>query len=135
MISFDWNSNYSVGVKDLDKQHQDIMVGLNELHEEMMNGKVNEAVAPLINHLVSLAGEHFAFEEKLMESTQFPGLADHRAYHQALSRKVGEFIARHDMGDRAAYCQFMYVLRDSMTKHMETLDQEYVPWLAEHNIN
>jgi hemerythrin len=134
MLSFIWKSTYSVGVKDLDRQHQTIMEHLDQLHEEVLNGKVNEAVAPLINHLVSLAGEHFATEEKLMESSQFPGLADHRANHAELAKKVAEFIARHDTGDRGAYCQFMYYVRDWMTKHMENEDQLYVPWLAEHGV-
>ncbi len=129
-----WKSKYSVGVRDLDRQHQAIMNRLNELHEEIMSCKVNEAVVPLVQNLVSLAGEHFAAEESLMESTRFPGLADHRAKHQALTRKVGEFIARQELGDRAAYCQFMYFLREWITKHMEKEDQEYAPWLAEHGI-
>lgn len=134
MFSFLWKSRYSVGVRELDEQHRAIMRGLNQLHEEVMSGKVNEAVAPLINSLVSLAGEHFAREESLMASTQFPGLADHRAKHQALSKKVGEFIARQELGDPAAYSQFMYFLREWITRHMEKEDKEYVPWLAEHGI-
>ncbi len=135
MLSFSWKSTYSVGVKELDRQHRTIMDRLDELHEGMLSGKVNEAAAPLIGDLVSLAGEHFATEERLMESTDFPGLADHRAAHQRLSRRVGEFISRHDAGDRAAYCQFMYYVRDWITKHMEKEDQEYAPWLAGHGIH
>jgi hemerythrin len=134
MLSFMWKSRYSVGVRELDEQHQTIMRGLNELHEVIMCGKVTEAVAPLINSLVSLAREHFALEESLMESTRFPGLADHRAKHQALSSKVGEFIARQELGDPAAFSQFMYFLREWITRHMEKEDREYVPWLAEHGI-
>jgi hemerythrin-like metal-binding protein len=134
MFSFNWKSRYSVGVKELDLQHQAIMDGLNELHEEMMNGNQKDAVERSINNLVSLAGEHFAAEELLMASAGFPGLADHRAKHKALSRKVEEFIARHEKGDVAAYSQFMYFVRDWFTKHMENEDREYVPWLAEHGI-
>ena len=110
------------------------MDGLNQLHEEMMNGHVNDAVAPLISSLALLAGTHFATEEKLMEATQFPGLADHRAKHEQLSRKVSEFLARHEMGDRAAYSQFVYYLREWMIRHMETDDQRYSQWLTEHGI-
>jgi hemerythrin-like metal-binding protein len=107
---------------------------LNELHEEIMNGQINEAMAPLIDKLVALSKEHFATEEMLMDSTQFPGLADHRATHQELSRKVGEFLARQELGDRAAYSQFLYFLREWITRHMEKEDQQYAPWLAEHGI-
>jgi hemerythrin-like metal-binding protein len=134
VISFDWKNQYSVGIKSLDQQHRAIMAGLNEVHEEMLNGKANDALAPRINRLFSLAQEHFSFEERLMESTQFPGLAGHRTLHQAICTKVGEFISRHDTGDRAAYGQFMYVMRDSMIKHMKTDDQECASWLAAHGM-
>ena len=135
MFSFIWKRRYSVGVRELDEQHQAIMGGLNELHELMMRGKVDEAVTPLINSLVSLAGEHFATEERLMESARFPGLAQHRAAHQALSSKVREFLARQELGEPAAYSQFMYFLREWITRHMEKEDQEYVPWLAERSVD
>jgi hemerythrin len=101
----------------------------------MLNGKVNEAVAPAINSLVAVARHHFTAEEKLMETAQFPGLADHCARHKELGLKVQEFLARHDHGDVAAYSQFMYFVRDWMTKHMENEDHAYAAWLAEHGIH
>ena len=134
MFSFIWMRRYSVGVEELDQQHQAIMKRLDELHEEMTNGKVNDAVAPLIGNLVSLAAEHFATEEKLMESIQFPGLQDHCAKHRELSQKVGEFITRHETGDRAAYAQFMYFVRGWMTTHMQKEDRQYARWLADQGI-
>jgi hemerythrin len=134
LFSFSWKNSYSVGVQSLDSQHQAIMRGLNELHEEMIDGKSNDAVAPLVRNLVSIASAHFSAEENLMESTQFPGLADHRAKHQELSQKISDFIARHDMGDRAAYSQFLYFVRAFMTQHMLKEDHQYAPWLAEHGI-
>jgi hemerythrin len=118
----------------MDQQHQAIMDGLNELHEAMLSGNVNDAVAPLIDRLVLLAGSHFVAEERLMKSAHFPGLADHRAKHKELSQKVEEFIARHENGDVAAYSQFMYFVRDWFTKHMEKEDREYIPWLAERGV-
>jgi hemerythrin-like metal-binding protein len=123
-----------VGIQELDHQHQVIMRGLNELHEEMLGGKTDEAVAPLIRNLTSIAGAHFAAEEKLMESTGFPGLAEHRAKHEELTQKIHEFIARHEMGNRAAYSQFLYFVRAYMTEHMLKEDREYAPWMAEHGV-
>jgi hemerythrin len=111
------------------------MDGLNELHEEMISGHVNDALTPLISSLVLLAGEHFATEERLMESTRFPGLADHRAKHQALSQKVSEFLIHHEMGDKAAYSQMMYFVRAWITEHMQKEDHEYAPWLTEHGVH
>ena len=134
LFSFSWKNSYSVGIQELDHQHQVIMRGLNELHEEMLGGKTDEAVAPLIRNLTSIAGAHFAAEEKLMESTGFPGLAEHRAKHEELTQKIHEFIARHEMGNRAAYSQFLYFVRAYMTEHMLKEDREYAPWMAEHGV-
>jgi hemerythrin-like metal-binding protein len=134
MFSFDWMKLYSVGIGELDRPHQVIMERLNELHEEMVDGNVNEAVSPLIRDLVSLAAEHFATEEKLMEATEFPGLADHRAKHREVSQKVGEFLARHEQGDKAAYSQIMYFLRNWITHYMQKDDRAYGPWLKDHGV-
>jgi hemerythrin len=134
LFSFSWKNSYSVGIRALDHQHQAIMRGLNELHDEMIDGKSDDAVAPLIRNLVAVAGAHFSAEEDLMESTQFPGLADHRAKHQELTQKISEFLSRHETGDRAAYSHFLYFVRAFMTQHMLKEDHEYAPWLAEHGI-
>lgn len=134
MFSFAWKSRYSVGVRALDIQHQTFMALLNDLHEAMMGGNQHDAAGPLISKLTSLAAEHFAAEESLMESTGFPGLADHRLRHQELTRKAEGFIARYKAGDKLVYGQFMYFVRDWLTRHMENEDRAYAPWLAEHGI-
>jgi hemerythrin len=134
MLSFNWKSGYSVGIKQLDAQHRALMGSLNELHDVMMGGNLNDAAAPLIRKLVLLAGQHFSTEEGLMESTAFPGFAEHRARHQELTRKVAEFIARHEDDDKVVYSQFMYFVRDWLSKHMLHEDHGYAPWLAEHGI-
>jgi len=119
----------------LDLQHQTFMALLNELHEAMMGGNQQDAAGPLISKLALLAAEHFATEERLMESTGFPGLADHRLRHQELTRKAEEFIARYMQGDKLVYGQFMYFVRDWLTRHMENEDLAYAPWLAGHGIH
>ena len=134
MFSFNWKSRYCVGVKQLDVQHQALMGSLNQLHDVMMGGNVDDAAGPLIRKLTMLAREHFVSEESLLESTGFPGLADHRARHQELNTKVGEFIARYENGDKAVYSQFMYFVRDWFSKHMLKEDHEYAPWMAEHGV-
>ena len=135
MFSFSWKSRYSVGVEDLDRQHQTFMKLLNDLHEVMMAGNTLDAATPLIDKLVRLAGQHFAAEEGLMELTGYPGLDAHRAQHEELSRKVNEFLVRHRNGDKAMYSHFMYFVREWFTRHMEKDDQQYAPWLAEHGIH
>jgi hemerythrin len=130
-----WNSKYSVGVEALDNQHKALMTALNELHAASMRGKAQEIVGPLIRQLVSIAREHFSAEERLMESIRFSGLAVHQAKHQELTRKLAEFVARHEKRDTTVYTQLLYFIRDWLTKHMQTEDQEYAKHLSAHDVH
>ncbi len=135
MALMTWSSKYSVGVEALDNQHKALMNVLNELHAASMRGRAQEVAGPLLRQIVSESSEHFAAEERLMESTGYPGLAGHRAKHRKLTGKVAEFVARHERGDTAVYVQLLYFLRDWLNQHIQTEDQEYVPSFKAHGVH
>jgi hemerythrin len=134
MALMTWSSKYSVGVEALDNQHKALVRVLNEFHAASMRGKVQEVADPLIRQIVSLASEHYAAEERLMDSAKYPGLDGHRAKHRELSGKIAEFVSRHEKGDTTVYVQLLYFVRDWLTKHMQSEDQEYAPWLKAHGV-
>jgi hemerythrin len=134
MALMTWSNKYSVGIKALDSQHRAMMRILNELHAAAMRGKAREVASSLLGQWVSLANGHFATEEELMESTRYPGLAGHRAKHQELSGQVAEFASRHEQDDATVYTPLLYFVRDYQTKHMQTEDREYAPWLKAHGV-
>jgi hemerythrin-like metal-binding protein len=84
--------------------------------------------------MVRLSSEHFETEEGLMESTGYPGLAEHRARHEELSRKISEFMARYEEHDRASYVHLLYFARDWFQDHMRQEDVKYTPWLNAHGV-
>jgi hemerythrin len=129
-----WSNKYSVGVDALDDQHKTLLKVLNEFHAASIRGKAREAAGPLMRQIVTLANEHFSTEQRLMESAGFPGLAGHRAKHEELSAKLAEFVSRHEEGDTTMYAQLLYFMRDWLSSHMQTEDQEYAPWLASHGV-
>jgi hemerythrin-like metal-binding protein len=132
MALMTWSSRYSVGVETLDNQHKELLRVLNELHFASMRGKAQEVAGGLISQLVSIADEHFAAEERLMESIGFPALGEHRAKHKEMSGRVAEFVARHKKGDTTMYTQLLYFMRDWLSNHMLTVDSQYASWLASH---
>jgi hemerythrin len=135
MALMTWSSKYSVGVEALDNHHKALMRVLNELHAASMRGKAQEVAGLLIRQAVSIANEHFAAEESLMESIRFPGLAEHRAKHKEIMGKVAEFAARHEKDDTAMYTPLLYFLRDWLSNHLLTVDSEYASWLASHGVH
>ena len=135
MALMTWSSKYSVGVEVLDNHHKALMNVLNELHAASMKGKVKEVAGPLMRQIVSVSNEHFVAEEKIMESTGYPGLPAHRAKHRELSGKIAELVARHQKGDTAVYVELLYFIRDWQSNHMQTEDQDYAPWFRVHGVH
>jgi hemerythrin len=132
MALMNWSGKYSVGVKALDHQHEAMMDILNELHQASMKGKAGDVAGSLLRKLAPLAEEHFAEEERLMESTNFPRVAEHRAIHREMAGRVAELASRHEKGDITAYVPLLYFVRDYQTKHMRDEDLQYAEWLSAH---
>ena len=124
-----WSNKYSVGVQVLDDQHKGLLRVLNALHAGMMKGQAQRAAGPLLNKLMAGAREHFALEERMMSEARYAGLAEHRAKHQELIGKLGNFMDRHRKCDPTMYVQLLNFLRDWFTGHMQKEDQEYGPSL------
>jgi hemerythrin-like metal-binding protein len=131
MALINWSSRYSVGVAALDNQHKALIDVLNEFHAACMRGSAQKVAGPLIHRLESLASQHFATEEKLMESAKYSGLAEHRERHRELSAKVAEFVSSHKKGDATIYVPLLVFMRDWLNNHMQTEDRKYAPWLNE----
>jgi len=124
-----WSNKYSVGVKTLDDQHKGLLRVLNELHAAMMKGEAQKIAGPLLDKLMAGARDHFALEERMMSEARYAGMADHRAKHQELIVKLGNFIDRSRKGDNTMYVQLLNFLRDWLNDHMLQEDQEYAPLL------
>lgn len=134
MALMTWSSKHSVGVEPLDNQHKALVRALNELHAASMRGEVRKVAGPLLRQIVSVASGHFSTEERLMESIRFPGLAGHRAKHQELTGRIAEFVTRHEKGDTTVCTQLLYFMRDWLTKHLQTEDQEYAGGLSSQRV-
>ena len=129
-----WSSKFSVGVIALDSQHTLLFGILNELHDAMMKGQAQSVASPLLTNLLSGASNHFSTEERLMESTKYPGLAEQRAEHQKLISSVEDYIARFKEGDNTMYRGLLFFMRDWLIDHMVHIDQKYTVWMHEHGV-
>jgi hemerythrin-like metal-binding protein len=129
-----WTDDLSVGVKSIDDQHTVLFESINDLHAAMMKGQSRTVVGSLLRTLVNYTHEHFAAEEAMMEAASYPALATHRIKHKELTKQVEEFVTRYESGDITLSIQLSDFLSDWLTKHIQSTDQEYGPWLNEHGV-
>ena len=81
-MAFEWSASLVVGVQEIDEQHQELFRRAERLILALRAGDRSE-VEPLIRYLTDYAVSHFEAEERCMAREGYPGLAGHRAAHQA----------------------------------------------------
>ena len=129
-----WTDKLSVGVRSIDDQHTVLFEAINDLHAAMLKGQARSVIGTLLHTLVAYTREHFAAEEAMMEAAKYPALAAHRIKHKELTKQVEEYVARYESGDITHSLQLSSFLSEWLTKHIQSTDQEYGPWLNEHGV-
>lgn len=126
---FEWSDRFSVGICSIDAQHQALFGMAAELHAAMSNGLGKAAAARILDRLVQYTSSHFAHEERLMRLSDYPGLAAHKAQHDALTKQVLQFQSDVKSGRATVTVQLLQFLKSWLVRHIEGSDKEYAPFL------
>ncbi|MEJ5300177.1 MAG: bacteriohemerythrin, partial [Thermodesulforhabdaceae bacterium] len=125
-----WSPEYSVGVSELDDQHQRLFKMINDLNEAMATGRGKDVLDRILSGLVDYTDKHFQREEYYMEKANYPDLANHREVHRRLMEKVHEMANRYKAGEIGLGIELLNFLGDWLKKHILGADKKYVPYLT-----
>jgi hemerythrin len=128
---FEWKSQYSVHIPSIDGQHQNLFRMAEDLYGAMAAGQGKLALGKILDRLVQYTKVHFAHEERLMSLHRYPGMAEHVAEHQALTRQVVDFQTDFESGKALMTIQVLQFLKDWLKHHIAESDQKYAPFLKE----
>jgi hemerythrin len=123
----EWREFYSVGEESLDAQHKQVLSIINELYDAMESGKEHAERQRLLERLVKYTMTHFQHEEQLMQASGYPDFVNHKHEHdQMRSRTLGlreslDLVTAHDL---------LRFLKEWWTRHIQSEDQCYVPYVA-----
>jgi len=124
MALIDWKPEFSVGIDDVDHEHQELIALINELYERLQRPGVAKAeVAEALGEIHAGIAAHFALEEYIMLQAQYDRYTEHKADHDQLLDDIVEIIERYEAD---AYYKYEAVLsehlRDWFTVHFRTHD-------------
>ena len=120
-----WSDNMSVGVARIDKEHQKLIELINLLHSEMSAGKSNQVMDKVLDELIGYTKNHFATEEMLFRTYNYPQAAVHKQEHDSLTKKVLELQAEFKAGKTFIGVPTLNFLRDWLTHHILKQDMAY----------
>lgn len=135
MAFFEWNDKYSVGVRELDSQHKQLIAILSELYDAMQSGKANDVMGQIINKLVNYTKTHFSTEERYMSQHGYPDLAAQQKEHAAFTDKVLKFKSDFDSGRLSMSVSVTSFVKDWLVNHISVSDKKYAPFFASKGIS
>jgi hemerythrin-like metal-binding protein len=130
----EWTDQYSVGVRELDAQHQKLFGLINEFYECVKDGKLAAGTAKVIHGLAEYAVFHFGFEEKLMRRCSYAGREAQEAAHKAFADTVADYKQRFESGKLVLTVEVSSFLKRWLTEHILESDKLYAQAMSSAGI-
>jgi hemerythrin len=130
-MAFVWSNALSVGVPEIDGQHQELINRTNQMLAAMKEGRGRQEVEKLLDFLGEYVVEHFAAEERRMEAAGFPGLNDQKKMHKAFVLDFGRMSSDLRKGGvtSEAVIQVHRRVSEWLRVHIGQKDQEFGQFL------
>jgi hemerythrin len=125
MAIFEWSDRFSVRVREIDEQHEQLVAMINRLHDAMVANKGRELQQEIVRDMVAYTDFHFATEEKYMRSFGYAGYFEHKTEHEQFSAEAAELKARVDRGGLVLSLEVMTVLKEWLQNHILGTDMKY----------
>lgn len=132
---FRFSPRFSVLVKDMDADHQQIFDYINQLHEMVKSGSSQSQQATVLADLATFTREHFAREEKMMAQHEYPGLDAQLVAHEKLLNTVDGFVDVLKAGQEINLISTLNFLNNWLKQHIMTMDKHYGDYFKQKGIS
>ena len=134
MALLEWTDSLDVHVSQFNQQHQRLVTLINDLHAAMAQGKGSQVIGGVLKEMGEYTVYHFQAEERLMAAKGYPGLAAHRAEHEAFVAKVKDLTARFEQGSIALSIETLNFLKDWLVHHIQGTDKRYGAFFSQAGV-
>lgn len=125
MKVINWRDEFSVGVEEMDKQHQKLLAMINRLIEEQRTLTDQKTIAELLESMVDYAQEHFRAEEYLMAEYDYDRKALQEKQHKEFVDRTLSFMSASDVGPNILSVALLDFLSSWLINHILTEDMQY----------
>ena len=130
MSVIEWREEFSIGLPEVDHEHQELIAAINRLHGEMGGGASAAEVTDRLGEIESAISAHFALEEKSMAALRYDDYTAHKKDHESLLDEILDIrdgVLETEQYDPAALGQ---ALTRWFGEHFRTHDTRLHHWLV-----
>jgi hemerythrin len=133
MAFMTWDDSFSVNVREIDMQHQQLINMINQFYEQI--GKDHgRAFRTLLDSLMDYTQYHFATEETYFQRFAYPDAGSHAEMHKMFIEKVVGVRNRLNLGQFVISLEITTFLRDWLTHHIKETDKAYSKFFNDHGV-
>lgn len=121
----EWSAALSVGIDEIDAQHQALIDLINEMQDTVVEGVERERQLEVLGRLAEYTKIHFAVEESLMRIFGYPDYERHRAQHEGLVHNMLDLQRRLALDQAPVDESLMRHLKHWLLDHILQSDQDY----------
>ena len=94
-----WNDEMSVGIREIDEDHKQFLLLINELNRSITDRKDPADIKEKLQLIIDDAERHFTHEERLFNEWQYPDIDGHASAHAQALKALQTFMPYgHDSG-------------------------------------
>lgn len=94
-MSLQWNESLSVGVKEIDEQHKELISRINNLLEACREGKGKLVIEEIVDFLEKYVVVHFSTEERYMDKYSYSETSLHKKEHKYFAETFSKIKDEH----------------------------------------
>jgi hemerythrin len=131
-----WRDEYSIGVPEVDAQHQELLINIRKLSDSFREGRKLD-VQEILKFLGGYAVHHFNTEEVLMRESNYPFIAQHIREHQTFVKYFTKLCQEIELSEpNSAYVTFriQLLLVDWLINHTTKTDKHLGVYLRNKNV-
>jgi hemerythrin-like metal-binding protein len=129
-----WDDSYSVGIKQFDDAHKQLILMINNLHEGIEGKKGIAVTGNVLGGMIEYALNHFSHEEEFMRVHAYPDLDSHRDLHDDFFVKVNELRERFKIDGETSADELMNYLNEWLIHHIMNIDKKYSAFFKNQGI-
>lgn len=129
MDKIEWTTSLSVGVTDIDEQHQRLFTIIDELSNAKKDSLDSASILAILRQLVDYSDYHFRTEDNYMIENNYPLFLSHRKEHLAYIRKMGDLINALERKDNSLSEDILEFLHNWWHNHITDSDLKYARYI------
>lgn len=130
----EWEARYSVGVLEIDDQHKQLFVIINELVGLIHEGVNTESIAEVVDSLIRYKTLHFSTEEKYFKEFNYEETDEHIGQHVLFNKNLQALQGKYHSDPTVFAFELVDMLEDWLVTHLIVFDQRYKQCFISHGL-